>query len=133
MKLRAILLVLVLAGCGTDHDNFSRDNHGYGWEYAVQGQSGLRLRYEGPAQNIAVYELLFEDFKKCSGFDAPAPFVIVLPGFNSRYYRNPSLIVIGYLVHFRHELGHHALDHTFGNPDANHSNGIFAAGSCASM
>ena len=136
--MRAILLVVFLAGCGSSGED-SPDNHGYGFAYDAQGASGLKLRYTPVLQpgdqytDAAWYETEFENVKQCTGISAPPPpFVIVLPegalvNHIGYHYSDPSLIVVTnfyVLVAFRHEAIHYLLGYT-GDSDPNHVSPLF--------
>jgi hypothetical protein len=143
MWLRIAPLLLVLAGCGGG--GADDDNHGYGFEYDVQGVTGLRLRHSPavtPGGTVAaviseptLYETAFAEVQACTGLSAPAPFVILvneLGGNTGFYLSNPSLILVDvrYIGPFdtralKHEMVHYLLDHSTGHLDPNHDSPAF--------
>jgi len=141
-----VALVLALAGCGVPDDG---NNHGYGYEYDVRGESGLRLRYSptlqasDPFSNVAYYERNFSEVEQCAHLSAPAPFLIIVPrgtfGYQGgsavvgKYYHHPSLIVIDEsIIGYRHEVIHYLLDYATGDSDHNHTSQIFLDKVCES-
>ena len=136
MKKMTCILLALLTGCGNyqpDESLQSQDNHGYGWEFDVQGESGLKLRYSpwlpgGPLADVTRYERDFAFVESCTGISAPAPFVIIgkIPGF---FYEDPSLIVIDeYGLDTRaytHEIVHYLLKVSTGSPDPEHQSPFF--------
>ncbi len=129
------LLVLSLVGCGDAYDP-AADNHGYGWAYDAEGETGLRLRWEPtvPAQpgiDLAWFETRYRETATCLGIDPPpvGPFVIVIPyptvdGHGGWYWADPPLVLVtdgGFNVGFaeaymdnaaRHEFVHYLLGRT---------------------
>jgi hypothetical protein len=132
-----LALVLLLAGCGGGGENAAdSDNHGYGWEYDIAGQGGMRLRKNGAtAQDVQMLELTLMSVARCAGVETPpGPFVIVIPnggldpvpGF---YFSNPPLILLdeAFADHTMwHESVHYVLDYTTGDLDAEHRSTLFA-------
>lgn len=127
---------MAVTGCGggsVDQDN----NHGFGWQFDVQGSSGLRVRYDpeelrrGFLQTpIHIFESQYNEVQKCAGFYAPPPFVIFvsdesLPDYGGFYYSDPPLITIKGLFIFKHEVIHYLLDYNTGNLDPSHASPLW--------
>ena len=136
MRTVALIVLLVLAGCGGSSDD--ANNHGYGYEIDVTSNSGLRLRYsptlkaDDPYADITFYEIVFARVQACTGISAPAPFVIIVRNGDlgtdqARYYSDPPLIVVSspMSVTFAHECIHYLLDYSTGDPDSNHGSLLF--------
>ena len=142
--MRALLVLVLLAGCGSGGEE--PDNHGYGFQYDVQGPTGLKLRYKDaldPNQDYKqmfsttpYYETAFAGVEACTGLQASAPFIVLAkPGtlhtkgeeVDGFYYSNPSLIVAdaSYIAIIRHEMIHYLLDMATGNPDTEHRSHFF--------
>jgi hypothetical protein len=144
MRLVIVLLSLLVAGCGSGGED-AADNHGYGYEFDVQGTTGLQLRYSPVLSasdrfsDVSLYERAFAEVEQCMNVSAPPPFVIVVPigHFGPRhpngymqlgsYYSGPSLILVdpGLRV-FRHEVVHYLLDFSTGNLDPAHDSAFFS-------
>ena len=125
-----LIFVLSCVSCGSGGDGDS-NNHGYGWEYDVQGASGLKVRYHPGATQTTVHmlETAYNEVQQCTGLTAPPPFVIFtdsLPDVRGLYYWSPSLIAIETWFIFKHEAVHYLLDHNTGNPDPAHNSELFA-------
>jgi hypothetical protein len=130
---RALLLLIVLSGCGGGSTD-EPENHGYGWQFDAVSSGGLRLRKTNATEDDAnEYERLSKWSENCVGADAPPPFVIVvpkgslLPSATGRYFSNPPLIVIDESVStsYGHELVHYLLDQSTGDPDISHASALF--------
>jgi hypothetical protein len=128
----------------------SIDDHGFGWQYDVQGATGLRLRYspvfapDSPLADVTKYEQIFAEVKACTGLTASAPLVIAVPfgslglqpngsRYAGKYFMQPALIVVSgfagsdILFYYRHELVHHLLFESTGDPDERHTSPFFSA------
>ena len=149
MRILLLTFLLLLAACGSAGDN-TPANHGYGFEYDVQGATGFKLRYTptltaaDPLSNPIFVENIYAQVQACTSMSAPPPFVIMvaagsLPnGWVGETQMNPSLVLIVASSEvpsvMRHELIHHLLGATMGNLDAGHTNDFFkprADGGCA--
>lgn len=130
--MRLIFLLVFLAGCGSSGEENS-NNHGYGFEFDLQGATGLKLRYTPVLQagsqfaGAEFYESEFQRVEDCTGIQAPAPFVIVVGNLTTggRYHSGPPLILLLDATWFGHEAIHYLLDHSTGNPDTNHNSPLF--------
>lgn len=139
--------MLLLTACGSGGEPVG--NHGYGFEYNVQGEIGVKLRYaptlsaSDPMANPVFIENVYSQVLECSGVSAPAPFVIIVQaGSLSRdtwageYFASPPLILLATTSPevVRHEMIHHVLTESTGNTDPQHQSHLFlarAAGGCA--
>ena len=134
---RALLILLLLGGCGGGGEGPAQDtNHGYGFQYDVQGVTGLKLRYSGAPPNLAFmqdttyYETAFSQVEACSGLQAPAPFIILLKELDNDgyYWSKPSLILLKtspYPSIIKHEMIHYLLDVNTGDLDPTHKSHLF--------
>jgi len=148
MRVIALFTILLLVGCGGADVN-SDNNHGFGFEFDAQGESGMKLRSSPhnvqPTEfsTVEYYEGQFTELLKCTGLDAPVPPFVILDEVLDRElfgkdpsgvtlagwaFVDPPLIVLdfryGYL--FKHEALHYLLDYTTGNSDPNHSSPLFS-------
>lgn len=150
MRILLLTFLLLLSACGSVGDTSSA-NHGYGFEYDVQGTTGLKLRYTptltaaDPLSNPIFVENIYAQVQACTGMSAPPPFVIMVAAGSlpnnwiGETQMDPSLVLIGSTTVeapsvMRHELIHHLLGATTGNLDAGHTNNFFkprADGGCA--
>lgn len=136
--MRYLFVILLLAGCGKADSN----NHGYGYEYDVQGATGLKLRSSAldPAdpdfQALSTppyYENAWSKTQECTALSATAPFVILVKvgalGSDKAglYLPDPSLILLDVHAYgVRHEMVHYLLDVNTGDLDPDHKSHFFA-------
>lgn len=131
------LLILLLAGCGGGNETMQavdNNNHGYGFQFDVQGAAGLKLR-GGP--DASVFENDFAATQQCAGLNAPDPFVILIPKdtlgtdpatglpYIGRYLNKPSLILLEPKGSMQHESIHYLLDVNTGDLDPGHLSPLF--------
>lgn len=126
-----MLIGLAVAACG-GMSSEDANNHGFGWQFDVQGPTGLKVRYDPaelkqgfPQTPIHIFENQYNGMQKCAGLYAPPPFVIFvteesLPNNGGWYYSSPPLITIKGLFVFNHEVLHYLLDMNTGDLDPNH-------------
>lgn len=119
-----ITLMLLLVSCGGGDEG--SNNHGYGFQYDVQGASGLKLRGES---DPSLYEKHFAEVEACTGLSATPPFVIVqkLESLDGQYLSGPSLVLIdpSIVLVDKHEFIHYLLDVNTGDLDPNHKSDFF--------
>jgi hypothetical protein len=139
MRIAIAVVLVALSGCGGGGDDYSADNHGFGWEFSAVSSGGLHLRrpndpgfWPGPIETkVMQMEARFHTIEGCVGIEAPPPFVIVVPPDGvpgppvGLYYSDPPLILIENDLAFEHEVVHYLLDYRTGDPDAAHANPAF--------
>lgn len=138
MKILTAFIFLFLAGCGSED---GRDNHGYGWHYDVQGETGLRVRYQPgqPSPGLPDIEQIYTAVMSCTGIHATGPLVIfigLLEGYRGFTYYDTGTIIISTEINTReyemisilkHEFIHHLL-HQSGfseTANTNHQSNLF--------
>lgn len=148
--MRAVLLSLLLVGCGMDSPEWD-DNHGYGWTFDVQCESGIKLRYTPTLypggfayeqlSNCHFYDTTLQRMSDCTGIPLPQrrPFIVVLrrdqmpldqvsgETRGGYHYYSPSLILVDETAtHLRHENLHFLKFQATGNGDPDHLDPQFA-------
>lgn len=140
LALRSLLIALVIpiVGCG---EQAIDDNHGYGWQYDVLGESGLKLQYRPGVYVEALgymerLETSFREVEQCTGFSASAPFVVVMiardlfPNIGLTYIDPPFLVTVETSLNaLQHEYVHYLLAQSgFPKDDnENHRSPLFMA------
>lgn len=126
--MRVLFIVLFLAGCGSGDEG--NNNHGYGFQYDVQGAAGMKLR-GGP--DAGFLENLYAETEACTGLSAPDPFVIVVtpgsldapeaPNTVGIYWNDPPLVLldISQSNPAKHEFIHYLMDVVQHVQDPNHT------------
>lgn len=81
----AIIVALLLAGCGSGSNKKSDDNYGLGFHYDIQGTSGVRLRYSSLGYpSITFVEIVYLSVQQCVGYNTPGPLVVFIDSVDDR-------------------------------------------------
>lgn len=80
--IRTILLVVLLVGCGGS-DSGASNNHGLGFEYDVQGASGIRVRFVDGSPPIGFYNDIYDRVQQCVNHSAPGPLIVFVDEVDS--------------------------------------------------